>query len=944
MMMRADEDYTTASEGCSMNELLACFGSSDITACMAECNGNPEEPEEPTVVKAGDLEITSTATTWRKAIKGAISDLDTLKFKTSEEVSITKITLERYGYSDGADVEWVRLEDSDGNIIAESKTVNSKDQVVLSIKKDYRKVDGNFNATIVLQLKAGVTSSSIGFKVVDVESTAENVKLKDYTPYEYEIVDYTAVSGVTLTDKDATKNYNYEAGEYYQVAKFKLKASNSAVTVNWFTMVNNGSLDLEEFLNGVKVLANGTELKGVNYTVDNDKLTISFDAYELAAKWDVTLTVTIALDDFDEYGTDAKFAIAGTDFRMTEKKTWARVSPTGSVAGTATHAFEGSKIKLTNTKLGNVDAAQGSDDVVVLEWNIELSEAIDKVSFGVFAKNGEGNINTMKLLVAWEEYEATKGRSYTFTAYNPADHTEERANGKAMVIAQDTTTTTVKVVENSTEGFVGNVYIVKDTVLDTSTFYELYTDATTKAGIDVKLTDEAEEAFVFDNVEVEKAGKVKILVDIDDEATQDTVITFKPTINKNVIANGTARYVDAKKPIKVGEVAGSISFATKVTIQASKASLENDLTKNIQFVASETSRKTVFEGTYTAKKGDVYLDTAEIIPAVAYSQADWDLTFYIYVDGNEVANIDAYSTSLEEEFSSVLVRNGKSVSVKVEAEAYPETDGTTYDFDLKLSGKDANDNPAWAASASLVTIEYVDAWSVTISAATTRDTVLLKAKNTTLAEFTVKPSNDQEWLYLDKLNLDITAASATIGDLRLKVNWVEFDPEAPTATTSDYIINEEIPASGLNVQVVLKSEEDGDVVLDVTANGTATKTFTKSYAKALVYIASQTDEGDYTHYTLWVEKYNPDYVVDSLILYTTANYSWTPLTIDGLWTELSDGDEFTIDNTTTTQTIRGIWYDVDDWVTPKTYKFNSSAYADYFKVNGISWRVFSNNK
>jgi hypothetical protein len=48
MMMRADEEYTQASEGCSMNELLACFGSSDISACMAECNGDePEEPEEP---------------------------------------------------------------------------------------------------------------------------------------------------------------------------------------------------------------------------------------------------------------------------------------------------------------------------------------------------------------------------------------------------------------------------------------------------------------------------------------------------------------------------------------------------------------------------------------------------------------------------------------------------------------------------------------------------------------------------------------------------------------------------------------------------------------------------------------------------------------------------------------------------------------------------------
>jgi hypothetical protein len=67
--------------------------------------------------------------------------LDTLTFKTSEEVEITKVVLERYGYSSPDDVEAVRLENSDGTIIAEEKDVNSKDQVTLSIKKDYRKID-----------------------------------------------------------------------------------------------------------------------------------------------------------------------------------------------------------------------------------------------------------------------------------------------------------------------------------------------------------------------------------------------------------------------------------------------------------------------------------------------------------------------------------------------------------------------------------------------------------------------------------------------------------------------------------------------------------------------------------------------------------------------------------------------------------------------------------
>jgi hypothetical protein len=52
--------------------------------------------------------------------------LDTLTFKTSEDVEITKVTLERYGYSTRSDVKTVKLEDENGNTIAEGKELNSK--------------------------------------------------------------------------------------------------------------------------------------------------------------------------------------------------------------------------------------------------------------------------------------------------------------------------------------------------------------------------------------------------------------------------------------------------------------------------------------------------------------------------------------------------------------------------------------------------------------------------------------------------------------------------------------------------------------------------------------------------------------------------------------------------------------------------------------------------
>ena len=48
MMMRADENYT-AVEGCSAEELLACFNADDYDACIATCSDAEEGEEEERV-------------------------------------------------------------------------------------------------------------------------------------------------------------------------------------------------------------------------------------------------------------------------------------------------------------------------------------------------------------------------------------------------------------------------------------------------------------------------------------------------------------------------------------------------------------------------------------------------------------------------------------------------------------------------------------------------------------------------------------------------------------------------------------------------------------------------------------------------------------------------------------------------------------------------------
>ena len=150
----------------------------------------PETPGEE-VVKSGDLSVTAKAAEWKRVLQTWISDMDTLTFKTSESVEINKITLERYGYnSDDSDkIIGIWLEDENGNVIAEPKTL-TKDKVTLSIKKDYRKVDGTYTATVVVETK-GASLGTIGFKVTDADSTAKNLNVDNYNPYTYEIIDYT---------------------------------------------------------------------------------------------------------------------------------------------------------------------------------------------------------------------------------------------------------------------------------------------------------------------------------------------------------------------------------------------------------------------------------------------------------------------------------------------------------------------------------------------------------------------------------------------------------------------------------------------------------------------------------------------------------------------------------------------------------------------------------
>jgi hypothetical protein len=433
--------------------------------CPAACRENANE--DNTVVKSGDLAVKVTPATERKAIINGVSDLDTITLKASEKITVNSITLERFGYSTASDVDVVWLEDGNGNKIADEKSLStSKDTVTLKIKKEYRDMEDSNALTIVLKTtKDAKAGGTIGFKVIDVDASAKNLDLSDYNPYTYELVNYEGAE-VTVSVKGNDKTYNYEEGEYYEVSRLRVKAGASILALNGITLTNKGgnvtyvvekgtgdacpaandgykdgvestdklsctytseasisTLDLDEFVSKVKVTADGKEVSGLKYNVTKDnEIVLSWDTIEVAINKDVQLVVSIAMENLDEFGKNVRLVLDETaDLNAVEKKTGARVTviaPKASDNSWKVYTFNGSKIKFVNTKLSaTIDAAQGSQDVVIAKGTVTVGEEV-KISELTFEASEANVIEEMSLTIGGETYDASSKDNKNFTFKN----------------------------------------------------------------------------------------------------------------------------------------------------------------------------------------------------------------------------------------------------------------------------------------------------------------------------------------------------------------------------------------------------------------------------------------------------------------------------------------------------------------------------------------------
>ena len=880
---------------------LAC--NLDSEDCPAACKNSKDEKDNKDSdekVRSGDLAVSAEAAEGRKAIIGGTSDLDTLTFKTSEEVTISKITLERYGYSTIDDVISVQLEDEDGNIIADAKELNSKGQVNLSIKKDYKSVDGTYRATVVVNTRelgkaaadyvnaekvdaataalyaSGKNGSTLWFKVVDVESTAKNLNVDKYSPYTYDLVNYDGSKVEFSSRNSTTKDYSYEAGEMYEVAKFRVKAPNdAAILIKGFTMNDDiesdgviaKKIDAWKYVSKVEVTVDGEEVDGLKWNINKeDELVISFKDVELAAKQNSTFVVKASFnEDFDQFDYSIQYNIASMDkFNAIDKKTESRVKmstdkPLSKVTWT-TYTIKWWKIKLSGSKLWTVNAAAGATNVKVAEWQITVSEALRGSASVKVVAASMPKIDEMRLVINGEEYDGTKTSS----------------------------------------------------------------------------------GFTFKGLEIEKSGKVEVRVDIKDE--QSGNIEFDGSLSSDLFS---LKYDESGKAVDSDQIVGSISLSN-IRIQAAKAELEKSNTKDVELIHKESNRKTILEGKYSAKKGAVTLKNFTIKPDGGKAWYEFNtgdkVTFYVTIDNEEYDAVYDYTTWLALwTIDDIEVADGKSVDVKVEIEMTPKatTTGSSETFNIKLEWEDEDNNPAGEADEDTAKVKVVEQGTLNINSSA-KNTVLLKSKKT-IAEFTVKPSKSgDEDIVLQTIVFSWGVLNT--GDIKVVV-----DGETFTSNTLTYEPGITVPSNGVVVKVTLKNELTGDAIFEVVSingNTSAKAKFQKYFVPALLTIHQQKN-GDTTRYTVDVDNDTSDTVSD-LHFYVNSGSNECNA-VDDIATKCEDVAHINDNLSETDNSLSAINGEKAKSITAIAYKvwgvqyfISKKNYEDFFKIGADDLMVYSN--
>lgn len=421
-----------------------------------------------------------------------------------------------------------------------------------------------------------------------------------------------------------------------------------------------------------------------------------------------------------------------------------------------------------------------------------------------------------------------------------------------------------------------------------------------------------------------------------------------------------------------------------------QAELKNNLESTVTF-SEWWASKVVFSGTYKAEIGDLSINSFNVKvwnPENCSENTDinWGILFHLYVDWEEVETsawmlIDRCTTEATVYFDEINVNNWESVSIKIIWEFLWNISTWQHNYMVTLTHTDScferlfTETKEWMAP-----IKIVDSSNeLSVQAMSGKNTVLLNEHNAVLWRFMVLPTNSTQW-YFDNLVLKVTnPAWSTLDydDIELRIDWTEIDEW--DWQSSDWRLWYEdldklVDSLWSEVEVSIKNPDDWEYVLDIIDINTVWTshfgkdpiiTFNKRFESALVYIESQRNEDDKTHYILWVDKYDDSDVIQNLRLFTwydveqnecVGSLSFDKLSWESFYFE--DWDEIVINNGNDAQLIKCIEYivvydgqecvDLDENNNCNEYmpvmqirsrvSINKNDYLDYFKTRTWGFR------
>lgn len=422
-----------------------------------------------------------------------------------------------------------------------------------------------------------------------------------------------------------------------------------------------------------------------------------------------------------------------------------------------------------------------------------------------------------------------------------------------------------------------------------------------------------------------------------------------------------------------------------------QAELKNNLESTVTFKTDDIESKVVFDGTYKAEIGDLSINSFNVKvwnPENCSENTDinWGILFHLYVDWEEVETsawmlIDRCTTEATVYFDEINVNNWESVSIKIIWEFLWNISTWQHNYMVTLTHTDScferlfTETKEWMAPIKIVENNN----SLSIQTTEQKNTVLINGNLSKLWEFLIK-TNDNTEGYLDNLVLKITKlpnSTLDYDDIRLSIDWTEID--GSNRTSSDWRLWYEdidmvIPTTWVRLSIDLINPEAWEYTLDIIDinivwNSHFDKdpiiTLTWRFESALVYIESQRNEDDQTHYILWVDKYDDSDVIPNLRLFTwydveqnecVGSLSFDKLSWESFYFE--DWDEIVINNGNDAQLIKCIEYivaydgqecvDLDENNNCNEYmpvmqirsrvSINKNDYLDYFKTRTWGFR------